>query len=189
MLLSIPGNSLSTLLYPEVLKSRLDPHKMKEVLLLGVGKMYGLLIPIAVLTMGLSPVGIWILHGPDYLFVAVIIAIKTVSLVINLPLSTAYTSVMNTLNKPSKVTHLVMLNSVVNLTLIGPMMYWWGIWGALIAPFLIEILGFWIMQKGLRSEIHFRLSAIPKQIGFYWQYWYQQYNIKQLITSKSKTAC
>jgi len=181
ILLVLPGNSLSSLIYPQILKCRNDREKIRSTAIFGIAKMYSILIPIGILIMLGSPLGILILHGEEYLFVSIILAFKTIVLLINLPLSSAYTSTMNTLDKPYMVTMLVVVNSVVNLILIAPMMYLWGIWGALIAPFSIEILGFIIMRNKLYKEINLQLKDIPHQVWMFWKYWMTIYNPKRLV--------
>lgn len=180
ILLTLPGNSISSLIYPEILKCKGNIGLIKEVGIAGVGKMYSILIPLGLIIILFSPLGIYLLHGKSYLFVSVIIAFKTVVLLINLPLSSAYTSVMNALNKPYFVSQLVIINSLVNLVLIAPLMYYFGIWGALIAPFSIEIIGFIMMRSRLRKEVDFPFGEIPYQIKGYWMYWWKKYLLPAL---------
>lgn len=176
ILITLPANSMSSLIYPEMLKCKGDKTKMRSVGVFGTGKMYAILIPIGLVITLCSPIAILLFHGHEYLFVSVIIAFRTIAMLINLPLSSAYTSAMNSLNKPFHVSELVIINSVVNIILIIPMMYFWGIWGAIIAPFSIEILGYMIMTKRLKKEVDFQFQEIPVQIKGFWMYWFEKYN-------------
>lgn len=184
MLLTIPGNSISSLIYPEILKCKKDVVKLNDRVSTGAGKMYALLTPLSIVVLVSSPFAIWLFHGVDYLFVAVIIAVRTFGFAVNLPLSTCYTSVKNTLDKPYEVTRLVVINSIINLISIGPLMYLIGLWGVLLSSLIIEVVGFIIMRAGLRSEIGLSLHQIPRIVGYYWKYWLERYFNSKFILKK-----
>ena len=188
LLLTIPGNSISSLIYPEVLKCGTDSGRLKQVTTLGAGKMYALLVPIGIAVLAGSPFAIWLLHGFDYLFVSVIIMVKTLGFLINLPMSTCYTSVMNTMNRPGQVTKLVVVNGVINILLMAPLMYLMGLWGVLAATVIVESIGFMIMRQGLKNSINFETKELSVKTIHFWTFWWEKYRPVLSIYTKKATS-
>ncbi len=164
ILIAIPGNSLSSLVYPAILSCGGNIAFLKEKSVLGMGKMYGLLVPLALTIIIGSPLAIYILHGPSYLFVVVILAVKILLTTFLIPISTVYASVLNTLNKPGQITKLVLITSAVNVAVLLITMYYFGIWGAIIAPVVTEIVGYTIMKKQLLKILNLKIIEVLIQI-------------------------
>ncbi|MDW3195132.1 MAG: polysaccharide biosynthesis C-terminal domain-containing protein [Cytophagales bacterium] len=172
VLIAIPGSSLSGLIYPILLKVGIDSGKLRAAASEGIGKMYALLIPLALMICLASPLLIIGLHGSTYAFAAIILIIRVLLTTFLLPLGTGFSSIMNVMNHPERITKLVLITSLVNLTAMIISMPYLGIWGAMLCPVLTEIVGFVIMKKGLRV-IQLHMSDIAIQVMQFWRYWFR----------------
>lgn len=170
VLIAIPGSSLSGLIYPILLKVGIDPGKLRAAASEGIGKMYALLIPLALMVCLASPLLIIGLHGTSYAFAAIILIIRVLLTTFLLPMGTGFSSIMNVMNQPERITKLVFVTSLVNLTSMVLTMPYLGIWGAMLCPVFTEIVGFMIMKRDLQA-IHFNLSDIVIQVMQFWKYW------------------
>ena len=172
ILISIPGASLAGMLYPIILKhSTSDRTKLVEVARDGIGKMYAILIPIALLIMIGSPFAIHILHGPSYMSAAMVLVFKILASVFLIPLGSGFSSLMNTVNRPQEITKLMAISSISNITLSVILMSQFGLWGAAIAPLLTELIGGYIMRARLKKILAFEAFSIFSSIRGYWAYW------------------
>ncbi|WP_462251676.1 MATE family efflux transporter [Ekhidna sp.] len=176
ILISIPGASLAGMLYPTILEQVSDRSKMKEVAREGMGKMYAMLVPIALLVVVGSPLAILLLHGSSYLPAAGVLAFKIIASVFLIPLGSGFSSLMNAINKPQEVTKLMVVSSVSNIILSIVLMYYFGLWGAAIAPLLTEIIGSYIIRKELKKQLDFEVLEIMSSTKNFWFYW-----IKKLL--------
>ena len=171
ILISIPGASLAGMLYPTILEQSSHIEKMKDVAREGMGKMYALLIPIAILIITGAPLAIFLLHGVSYLPAAGVLALKMLASVFLIPLGSGFSSLMNAINQPQKVTRLMVISSISNITLSIVFMYHFGLWGAAIAPLLTEIIGSYIIRKELKKQLDFDPISITGSTKNYWVYW------------------
>ena len=89
-----------------------------------------------------------------------------------------FASMMNAINRPGEITRLMMISSLTNIIGSIIFIYYFGIWGAAIAPVLTEILGAYIIRKKLLHTLEFDVLSLPRSIQFYWIYWINQYTIK-----------
>ena len=171
ILISIPGASLAGMLYPTILEKAINPHKMIEVARDGMGKMYALLIPIALGIMICSPLAIYMLHGSSYMTAAGILTVKILAAVFLIPIGSGFSSLMNAINQPQKITQLMVVSSLSNITLSIVLMYFFGLWGAAIAPLLTEIIGGYIIRTELRKQFEFDAFSVGSATKSYWIYW------------------
>lgn len=171
ILISIPGASLAGLLYPTILKHVTNRSEMVEVAKEGIAKMYALLIPIALGIMAGSPLLIYLLHGSAYLSAAGVLAFKMLASVFLIPLGSGFSSLMNAINKPEKVTRLMVISSLSNIILSLVLIHVLGLWGAAIAPLLTEIIGSCIIRKELKKQLDFDILSIAKATKHFWFYW------------------
>jgi len=170
-LISIPGASLAGMLYPAILEQSGDREKMKAFAKEGMGKMYALLIPIALGIMVCSPLAIYILHGSSYMSAAGILIFKILAAVFLIPLGSGFSSLMNAINQPQKITQLMIISSLSNIILSIVLMYFFGLWGAAIAPLLTEIIVSYIIRTELRKQLDFDAFSIASATKGYWIYW------------------
>lgn len=170
VLIAIPGSSLSGLIYPALLKIGVDPGKLKSAASEGIGKMYALLIPLALTICAAAPFLIMGLHGMSYGFAAVILIIRVLLTTFLLPMGTGFSSIMNVMNHPEKITQLVWITSLVNLTFTVVLMPLIGIWGAIISPVITEVVGFVLMRRGLKT-IRLEIVDITQQVVWFWNHW------------------
>lgn len=171
ILITIPGASLAGLLYPTILEQVNNPKKMIEVAREGISKMYALLIPIALMIIIASPFVIYVLHGSSYLMAAGILAFKILATVFLIPLGTGFSSLMNTINRPQNVTRLMVVSSLSNIILSLVLMYFFGLWGAAIAPILTEFIGCLIIRYELKEQLGFDVLNIVSSTKSFWVYW------------------
>lgn len=171
ILISIPGASLAGMLYPTILEQSGDLEKMKGYAKEGMGKMYALLIPIALGIMVCSPLAIYILHGSSYMSAAGILIFKILAAVFLIPLGSGFSSLMNAINQPQKIIQLMIISSLSNIILSIVLMYFFGLWGAAIAPLLTEIIGGYIIRTELRKQLDFDAFGIASATKRYWIYW------------------
>lgn len=174
ILISIPGASLSSLIYPVLLKVGIDVQRLKRAASEGIGKMYALLVPLCICICLGSPVLILLLHGQDYGFAAIILIVKVILTTFLLPLGTGFSSIMNVLNRPQKITQLVGITSLFNIVSMLLLMPILGIWGAILSPALTEVVGFLIMKRGM-SVIQLNILDISIQVMQFWRYWIKKY--------------
>ena len=177
ILISIPGSSLSSLVYPVLLKIGINPAQLKQTAREGMGKMYALLVPLCLSICLAAPAMIWLLHGQEYAFAAVILISRVMLTTFLLPLGTGFSSLMNVMNQPEKITRLVLITSSVNICLMLVLMPWVGIWGVMVAPVITEMVGFVIMKQGI-AMIQLRISDIWIQMGQFWRFWLRKYVMK-----------
>lgn len=174
VLIAIPGSSLSGLIYPILLKIGVDTQKLKAVASEGIGKMYAILIPLAIAICLASPLLIIGLHGAAYGFAAIILVARVLLTTFLLPMGTGFSSIMNVINHPENITKLVFITSLVNLTTMLVAMPVFGVWGAILCPIISEVVGFVIMKRGLLS-IQLSISDIVIQVVHYWKYWQKEW--------------
>ncbi len=170
VLIAIPGSSLSGLIYPVLLKVGIDLEKLRLAAREGIGKMYALLIPLALGVCLASPFLIVGLHGNAYGFAAVILTLRVLLTTFLLPMGTGFSSIMNVINRPANITKLVFVTSLINLSTMIVAMPLLGILGAMLSPVITEMVGFVIMRKGLLS-IQLKFSDIVIQVVQFWNYW------------------
>lgn len=182
VLITIPGSSLSGLIYPILLKVGMDPVKLKLSASEGIGKMYALLIPLALLVCFASPLLIVVLHGSAYLFASVILVIRVLLTTFLLPMGTGFSAIMNVINRPENITRLVFVTSLVNLSSMVLTMPLLGIWGAMMCPVITELVGFTIIQRRLIS-IQMRFSDIFIQVVQFWRYWRKEWSPLPVLKS------
>jgi O-antigen/teichoic acid export membrane protein len=180
VLISIPGSSLSGLIYPILLKVGIDHNKLRHAASEGIGKMYALLIPLALGICLASPFLIMGLHGATYGFAAIILIVRVLLTTFLLPMGTGFSSIMNVINCPERITRLVLITSAVNLVTMVLTMPVLGIWGAMLCPVITEVVGFVIMKKGLLS-IQLKTSDIGIQVLQFWRYWRRDWNPATLV--------
>ncbi len=171
ILISIPGASLAGMLYPIILKHSGNRAALVEAARDGIGKMYALLIPIAIVIIIGSPFAIYLLHGAEYLTAAGVLVFKILASVFLIPLGSGFSSLMNTINKPREITRLMVISSISNITLSFILMSQFGLWGAAIAPLLTELIGGYIMKVKLKETLDFDVFGIMSSIRGYWVYW------------------
>ncbi|MBC6409734.1 MAG: polysaccharide biosynthesis C-terminal domain-containing protein [Ekhidna sp.] len=171
ILISIPGASLAGMLYPTILKEVPNRDRLVEVARAGIGKMYALLIPVALIIIIGSPFAIYILHGVSYLPAAVILAFKMLSSVFLIPLGSGFSSLMNAINRPQETTKLMVISSVSNIILSVSLLFYFGLWGAAVAPLITEIIGSCIIRTKLKKQLNFEVFNIVSSIKNYWFYW------------------
>lgn len=174
VLIAIPGSSLSGLIYPILLKVGIDTDKLRLAASEGIGKMYALLIPLALAVCMASPFLIMGLHGSSYGFAAIILIVRVLLTTFLLPMGTGFSSIMNVINRPESITKLVFVTSMINLTIMVLTMPLLGIWGAVMCPVITEAVGFMIMKKGL-LRIELRVSDIMIQVVQFWKYWRKEW--------------
>ena len=171
ILISIPGASLAGMLYPIILKHSGNKEALVEAARDGIGKMYALLIPIALVIIIGSPFAIYLLHGAEYLSAAGVLVFKILASVFLIPLGSGFSSLMNTINKPQEITKLMVISSISNIALSLILMFQFGLWGAAIAPLLTELIGGYIMRVKLKRTLNFEVFGIISAIKGYWVYW------------------
>ncbi len=174
LLIAIPGSSLSGLIYPILLKVGIDAEKLKFAASEGIGKMYALLIPLALMICVASPFLIMGLHGTSYGFAAIILIVRVLLTAFLVPLGTGFSSIMNVINHPEKITKLVFVTSLVNLSMMTVTMPFLGVWAAIACPLITEVVGFVIMRKGL-IIIRLKISDIIIQVLRFWNYWRKEW--------------
>lgn len=183
VLISIPGSSLSGLIYPILLKVGIDPEKLRQAASEGIGKMYALLIPLALGVCLASPFLIVGLHGNAYGFATIILIIRVLLTTFLLPMGTGFSSIMNVINRPGNITRLVFVTSLLNLSTMALTMPFLGIWGAMLSPLISELVGFVIMKKGL-LVIQLKFSDIVIQITQFWNYWRKEWSSKAILNGR-----
>ncbi|MEM6523397.1 MAG: polysaccharide biosynthesis C-terminal domain-containing protein [Bacteroidota bacterium] len=171
ILISIPGASLAGMLYPTILEQSANLKKMKEVATEGMGKMYALLIPIALMIALGSPLVIYLLHGSAYLPAAGVLVFKILASVFLIPLGSGFSSLMNAINQPQKITRLMVISSLSNITLSIVLIYYFGLWGAAVSPLLTEVIGSYIIRKELSKQLDFEVLSIMSSTKNFWFYW------------------
>lgn len=171
ILISIPGASLAALLYPTILEQVDNPRKMIDVAREGMAKMYALLTPIALIIIVASPFVIYVLHGSSYLLAAGILVFKVLAALFLIPLGTGFSSLMNAINRPQNVTRLMVISSLSNIVLSLIFMYFFGIWGAAIAPLLTELIGSCIIRYELKKQLNFDPLHLISATKNFWYYW------------------
>ncbi len=171
VLISIPGASLAGILYPLILEKSSNLYELKDTAREGIGKMYALLIPMAIALIITAPFIIYFLHGPEYLLAAGILAFKVLATVFLLPLGSGYSSIMNAINKPKEITTLMIISSISNISLSVLLIYYFGLWGAAFAPIAAEFIGFYVMKRRLKKMIDFDVFSIAHTVKNFWIFW------------------
>ncbi|NQZ75622.1 MAG: polysaccharide biosynthesis C-terminal domain-containing protein [Ekhidna sp.] len=171
ILISIPAASLAGLLYPTMLKNAGDRTLLIEVAKRGIGKMYAILIPMAVITVLASPVVIRLLHGHQYMDATFILALKIIASVFLIPLGSGFSSLMNAINKPQQITHLMFVSSLSNISIMLMLAYFFGLWGIAIAPLLAEVIGAFYIKRKLHLYLRFDPVEIAEVVLTYWREW------------------
>lgn len=177
ILISIPGVSLAGLLYPTILKNAHNKKKLVSVAVDGMGKMYALLVPIALLIILSAPFTISILHGNVYIDAAIVLAFKIIAAVFLIPIGSGFSSLMSAINKPNQITYLVIISSVSNMLLSIVFIYFFGLWGIAIAPLFSEAVGAYYMRRKLKEYLSFDVFVISRSVKSYWIIWTKKFII------------
>ena len=178
ILISIPGASLAGVLFPVILAQSKNIDTLKNVAREGMGKMYAILFPMAIGIAATSPLLIYLLHGSAYLMAAGILTFKILTSAFLIPLGSGFSSIMNAINRPIEITKLMLISSSTNVIASLISIYFFGIWGAAIAPVLTELIGAYIIHKKLRQIVGFEILSIATSSKNYWVYWLKTYTIR-----------
>lgn len=167
-LLLIPNSAFQSLLYPVLVRvSRLnDPAAIKETYEFQVSKLLSAMVVLALIISMLSPWLIIVMHGQEYSPAIGLLIISIWTLAIFSPFGSAFGSIINTIGKPKINSHIVIVNSFINIALSYGLILWIGLYGAVLAPLLTELFGFmWarrIIARNTSIDYNNILMMIPR---------------------------
>lgn len=158
-LIYLPNSAFQGLLYPKAcelvnkgyLKSMFGFYRRS------VSWMQAAFIPYVILLLTIGSFGIIVLHGAEYknaipFFAVLILAGAFIS-----PFGHAYGSVCQAAGRPELVTKVVLLSSVFNLVLSIVSIKIFGVWGAILAPIITDLLGLIVISIVLKKVFNMKL--------------------------------
>lgn len=144
----LPNSAWQAMLYPkasEMAASGGDQSGLISFFNKNLARLFALFIPFSIGMLGLYGIAVPWVHGPEYSASIPYFTILLVGGAFISPIGHAFGSLMHSLGRPEAVTKLVTINSVVNLILSLLAVRWFGIYGALVTPILVDLIGiFWI---------------------------------------------
>ncbi|MCR9254323.1 MAG: polysaccharide biosynthesis C-terminal domain-containing protein [bacterium] len=163
------NNAVQLLLFPDLVKlyAQNNLAKIKELMEGSLSKLYAVLIPgVVIFTLAMF----WLLvplHGDAYQGAWPLIAIMLVTS-LSIPLGTSFGSYVNAIGKPQLNSLIVFLSSIIYTGLSLIMIHTYGIWGAVIAPLVTEVIGLlivnYIFKKHTDINLYRVLKLIPTQV-------------------------
>lgn len=167
-LIYLPNSAYQGLLYPKAceLVNKGLQQSMLGFYRRSVSWMQAAFIPYVLLLIFLGSMGIVLLHGTEFkgaipFYVVLILAGAFVA-----PFGHAYGSICQALGRPELVTKVVLFNSLVNLVLSFLLIRSFGIWGAVLAPIITDLLGLFIISVIIRNVFNSSiLESLPRVIG------------------------
>lgn len=151
-LIYLPNSAYQGILYPKAcelansgyLKSMFGFYRRS------VSWMQAAFVPYVLILLSIGSLGIVFLHGTEFIAALPFYSVLVLSGAFIAPFGHAYGSICQAAGRPDLVTKVVLLNSGVNLILSVILIYLFGVWGAVLAPIITDILGLAIISIVMR---------------------------------------
>ncbi len=165
-LLLLPNNAFQALLYPTIVKTTLTGRKadIVDMFKKQTSKLLSGMLMLCLLLILVSPLIIMTLHGKQYLPSIFLLAVSAMTIAVFTPFGGAFGSLANALHKPRLNSLIVMVNSVINIALSYFLITTIGLYGAVLAPLITEIFGFFWAQHLMVKMTGLRYSQIFQSI-------------------------
>ncbi|WP_020533009.1 polysaccharide biosynthesis C-terminal domain-containing protein [Flexithrix dorotheae] len=184
-LVLLPNTAIQSLLFPkacEIANSK-DVALLKQLFEGNIARLLAVFIPLVSGISLFSHFLITFLNGPEYVPAAGLLVIMIVTIGLFAPFGNGFGSMVNAITKPHLNTQVVVVNSIINIILSVILVKNIGIYGAVIAPFLSELIGFIWIGKILKKELNIDFINCFQQIPT--QYKILFVNLKKFISSKT----
>ncbi len=152
-LIYLPNSAYQGLLYPKAcelvnngyLKSMFGFYRRS------VSWMQAAFVPYVIMLLTIGSLGIVLLHGTEFTGTLPFFTVLVLSGAFIAPFGHAYGSICQAAGRPDLVTKVVLLNSLINLFLSTLLIYFFGVWGAVLAPIITDIFGLAIISIVIRK--------------------------------------
>lgn len=184
-LVLLPNTAIQSLLFPkacEIANSN-NNSLLKKLFEENIARLLAIFIPLVSIICLFSHFLIFFLNGPEYVPAVGLLIIMIVTISLFAPFGNGFGSMVNSIAKPYLNTQVVAVNSIINIILSVILVRNIGIYGAVLAPFLSELIGFLWIGRILKKELDISFlncyHLIPSQ--------YKKLFIssKKILTSKS----
>lgn len=164
-LIYLPNSAYQGLLYPKAceLANKGYLSGMFGFYRRSISWMQAAFIPYVILLLVFGSAGIVLLHGIEYIQALPFFAVLIISGAFISPFGHAFGSVCQAAGHPELVTKLVFINSIVNLALSVLLVMTWGVWGAVLAPVITDIMGLVLISIVLRKTFNTGImESVPR---------------------------
>ncbi|MEM1135155.1 MAG: hypothetical protein AAGI07_04900 [Bacteroidota bacterium] len=153
-LLLLPNGAIQSLVNAKAHElAVIDKPNMKKLLgsaLVGLWLIFGFGIVFFMFT---SPYWIAQIHGEQYREALPIITILLIHTALFAPIGGVFGTLAHALNQPILTAKVVMVSSLARISLTVAAMWFWGLWGGIFVPFLVEIWGIYYTNKLMKSYL------------------------------------
>jgi O-antigen/teichoic acid export membrane protein len=170
VLFMVPHNAIKALLFPVLVQQAHTGNQslLKQTFEAQVGRLLAMLFPVALAIALMAPMVTQWLHGAQYQTAAPLLWIMLLTLALFSPFGTAFGSTANAIGQPRFNTQVIMVNSLINIGLTYGLIRSLGLWGAVMAPFITELIGFCWIQYLLRKTLGIRFAnSFGHMLSFY----------------------
>lgn len=160
-LIYLPNSAYQGLLYPKAC-SMVNNGALRTMIAYyrrSVSWMQAGFLPYVVALLTFGSLGIVLLHGEEYVAAIPFYTVLILSGAFIAPFGNAFGSVCQALNRPDLVTKLVVFNSSVNLILSYLLISIFGVWGAVLAPIITDIIGLWLISIILKRVFNSKITV------------------------------
>lgn len=152
-LIYLPNSAYQGILYPKAcelvntgyLKSMFGFYRRS------VSWMQAAFLPYVLILLTIGSLGIVLLHGTEFIAALPFYTVLVLSGAFIAPFGHAYGSICQAAGRPDLVTKVVLLNSGINLLLSVLLIYFFGVWGAVLAPIITDIFGLAVISIVIRK--------------------------------------
>ena len=167
-LIYLPNSAYQGLLYPKAcdLVNRGFIKPMFGFYRRSISWMQAAFIPYVIGLLTVGSLFIVLLHGTEFIHAIPFFAVLVLSGAFVAPQGHAYGSICQAAGRPDLVTKVVLINSVINLILSVALIYFFGVWGAVLAPVITDLFGLIIISKVIRNVFSLNMLEPSHKIIF-----------------------